>query len=185
MSIIKRRVILIVGIACLIISSVTLSFAAWQATNLGYYQRDIYINTSDLGKTYKKQAENAAAIWNTYLKKYRTINLGTSPYANYIKSAKKEDSFFGQYSVLKTNSATNNRATQFSILINTRTVPSSKSNNFIHSVICHELGHSLGLDDINGSGKDLMDHDRNREKITSPSSDDVTGAKEQAAYLKN
>jgi hypothetical protein len=46
--------------------------------------------------------------------------------------------------------------------------------NFMDSVINHELGHSLGLDDIqSGCESSIMSWDRNRHVVTGPSSEDL------------
>jgi hypothetical protein len=45
--------------------------------------------------------------------------------------------------------------------------------NYMESVINHELGHSLGFDDIQGGCEDsIMSWDRNRHVVTGPSSED-------------
>lgn len=148
----------------------------------GYYTQNVVTNnvtyvSPTLPVIYKNSIADAASAWNNSSSK-RKISFNTG--SNYIKAISYSDTFYGQYVPLESNTNSTNRTTKFEIHINTRILDNSPPG-YIQSVVCHEMGHSFGLNECNQVFPDtvtfpkIMDQNRDRSMIRTPQSDDVSG----------
>lgn len=94
---------------------------------------------------------------------------------SYCISGQWDDTWYGLYTPKDLEFIFFGRAGNFKIEMN-RTQLVGKSETFWKSVLTHELGHAVCLGDNPSSGDlSIMNHDRNRNYLTWPTSDDVAG----------
>ena len=141
----------------------------------GYYQANIPIASYYLPSGYNALYLSAMSSWgNAGMKKWSFTNLtGPVVSGNFIRVKTDGGNWAGRYLVYAANGNTKNKTTRFEIEINTThctTDPIRKS------VIAHELGHAMGLADYTLITTVLMNHDRNRSTLTTPTPSDVNGA---------
>lgn len=178
----RRKVIPFLTLALIFAFILSITAFAYVTMTFGYYQRVVPVKTTNT--TYP--ISEAIDSWNSVMPstgtQKRVTNLVSIVHNsnNFIYVTYKTDSWYGQYSATTVNNNSNNRATEFSITINTRTIGSS--DEFRQSTIAHEIGHAYGLDDDNNTGN-LMDQNRDRETVYVPQSSDISGAKVQAFLL--
>lgn len=180
-----RRVIRTFVMIGMVLLMVQPTFAASEYTMPdGYYSENVTLNSMGLDGKYFTYLDLAVSEWNSakigysqiyrdkYVKKITTGTLLAGP--NYIQSSTYADAFLGVYIPTAENSnMTQNKTTSFTIYINERTTP----DKWARSTICHELGHIYGLNDVRNSEAILMNHNRDRETVFSPTVSDIAHAK--------
>lgn len=105
------------------------------------------------------------------------INITTVPGSghSYIIDGQWDDTWYGLYTPRNREFIVTGRAGKFKIELNRSTLV-GESNTFRKSVIVHELGHAFCLGDNPSSGNaSIMNHNRNRNYLTWPTSDDIAG----------
>lgn len=126
---------------------------------------------------------SASGTWNTGLSKAINnwnANVGTthvrfyesSQCANRILVQNSSDTWYGSTGASRNGSS----ISTFTIIINKRRISEDAVNltNFIQSVMCHEMGHCIYLDDNPSStASSIMNYSRNRDMMTSPTTYDV------------
>ena len=138
----------------------------------GYYQSTIPINLSNVSSYYKTAMNNAITSWNNCGTPC-TVTTSNSSNNMVYPVVDLPSTAWGMYGVQARNSDPNHCTTQFVIALNANLFPSATSNQR-QSTCVHELGHAMGLADI-VSGTAIMNINRNRSVIYSPTGDDVRG----------
>ncbi len=167
-----RRNVLILGATALLTFLLVASDAfAFTLTVVGYQSKQIPVDrVTYVGYAYLTPAANAAASWTN-------AGVGitvTSPGANRIYTEYRADTWYGLYDHLTHGGPQYHTCTAFRIVVNTMMCDSLTATGK-QSVICHELGHAVGL----GEGDvpiAVMRQTRNRELIYTPKTDDKQGA---------
>jgi hypothetical protein len=146
---------------------------AYTLMNDGYYRKSYGINTSTYASSYATPINGAISSWNSAGVGV-SVTGGSAPYANIMYAQSVADSYYGAYIPQVRNAAYYpHQTTQFKVIINTRTC-SSLSATAKRSVVCHELGHSWGLnhEPIKTA---IMNSGRLRDVIYTPQLDDRNG----------
>lgn len=96
----------------------------------------------------------------------------SSSSANTIVAAGYSDTWYG----LATQTVSGNTTTKFQIKLNSTTISNDATNfnNFVQSVLVHELGHILWLaDNPSTTSSSIMKYTRDRNTLTRPQSYDI------------
>ncbi len=98
---------------------------------------------------------------------------------NWIDDDSYTDSWYGMYQAESLQYIITGRATKFHIKTNRRLLV-DKSSNFRQSVIVHELGHALCLQDNPSATEEhkndsIMNENRVRDTLIKPTQDDING----------
>ncbi len=129
-------------------------------------------NSLSQGTTWNPLIQASATAWNNSVGTNITVtSSGSSPYTCEVKSY--NETWFG----LASYNNSNERLTSAVIKINTSTC--SSDSNSRKSTITHEIGHLLGLDDdpTTVANQSLMNHNRNRSIIYTPTDYDILNIK--------
>lgn len=117
--------------------------------------------------------DNSIASWNSTP---TPVNITKSSTAkNNINASNYTDTWYGYY--IGYNEGISSLF-YFDIKLNANTIQKKATNfnNFVQSVLVHELGHSFSLDDNPpGVTATIMYYDRDRNIMTTPQTDDING----------
>ena len=122
--------------------------------------------------TWNTGVSKAINNWNTNVGTTHVRFYETSQCANKILVQNSSDTWYGTTGVSRRGSS----ISTYTIIINKRRVSEDAVNltNFIQSVMCHEMGHCIYLDDNPSSSvSSIMNYSRNRDMMTSPTTYDV------------
>lgn len=139
-----------------------------------YYTSHIRIKNGGMNSTWWNNVFQAATNWSATNSQTNAI-IGTSTSSdNVVYAASYAVSWYGAYTPL-THSSTN--TTSFKVQLNSRTInrDCTDFNNFVTSVMVHELGHALGINDRYNVSTCIMGSTRDRNTLTTPQSDDIAG----------
>lgn len=153
---------------------VLVSYASAYAYYNGGYPSASYeldFGYSRYNSTWTDRIAAAVTSWNLTSTPVAINNNGNS--SNKVYVASYSDTWYGSYTP-STNWLGN--VTSFNIKLNSRTIGNDATNwnNYVESVMVHELGHSLSLGDLN-SGTSIMNENRNRNTMYKPQTDDING----------
>jgi hypothetical protein len=166
----RRRVLILVAVALATFLLSTSSAAAYVLHPYGYQSQRIPIDrVTYVAYAYLSPAASAASSWTN-------AGVGitiTSPGTNRLRTGYYANEWYGHTAMIL-GGVPPHSGTSFTIYINTRKCDSLSASGK-QSVIAHELGHTIGLDEGNVSGS-LMDQNRNRNTIYLPQPDDKRGA---------
>lgn len=167
----RKAIISLFIIFCLVFST-SMSVYAYTTISYGYISNSIPIENR-VSAGYHYQFLSSKDAWNNA---GAEVSIYTVPGSgnNWITDEVIADTWYGQYEAKSLQYVFWGRATKFKITLN-RTQLVSASDNFKQSVIVHELGHALCLDDNPPESPSIMRYDRNRETCITPQQDDING----------
>lgn len=158
-------------LATIAISVLTLNpINAYTKQNYGSKTPTIQFKVS-ADKKYNDDILRSMKAWNEAVP---GVSITTNKKAsNVIFSGYYNTNWVGYYTWV-TNSK--GEVTSFNIYINEKHL-NGKSDEFIQSVIVHELGHALSLADNPPNAVSIMQYSRNRNVMYVPQKDDIEGVK--------
>ena len=145
-----------------------------QYLSYGSPNNTIYVYQYSYNSIWQTPMNQARNNWNT---SSAPINFYISNSSNnIIDAASYEYTAYGYTYPLELSGSS---LIKFKIEVNARTIAADANSgcleNFIQSVLVHELGHTIWLkDNPNTTSASIMKHSRNRNTMTNPSSYDVT-----------
>jgi len=168
-------------VVCLLLAiTITICFGttsfAFIYLSSGYESASIQIENRTI--TYSDQFIASKNAWNaTSTPAWITAVAGSGN--NWIDDDVYTDTWNGEYVPVTLQYVLFGRATKFHIRLN-RSLLVNESSNFRRSVIVHELGHALCLNDnpsntINTKNNSIMNYMRDRDVLISPTQDDIDG----------
>jgi predicted Zn-dependent protease with MMP-like domain len=181
---------LLLFISMIMIISLPFSSFAYIYYPCGYKYTDVDVTNIDSENVSEKLVTNSIAAWNNSGVPIKIFQDNNS--LNTIASNKLKDSIVGVYKpfgkykadtdyIEKLPDGTQGRTTKFAINLNEIKM-SDKSLDFKQSVLVHELGHALCLDDdpyesdkTIGANDSIMNYERDRTIVLVPKQDDVKG----------
>lgn len=165
----KSTIAFLIVFCILLINSV--SVLAYVTIDFGYISKEIPIENRTT--SYHYPFLNSISAWNNC---GAGVNIYTVPGSgnNWITDEKIADTWYGMYEAKIRQYIFWGRATKFKITLN-RTTLVSQTDNFVQSVIVHELGHALCLGDNPPESPSIMRYDRDRETCITPQQDDIDG----------
>ncbi|MBE6730789.1 MAG: matrixin family metalloprotease [Ruminococcaceae bacterium] len=170
-NVLKRMVALL--IAVMLVFSLTIQIFAYDllcykvADKRATYTWGGAINTSTSSSTYKTFWRTAMSSWTSAV----GYNISySSSSSNTITIVNESSSTY--YGYMQPHSTPNYVLTSFTAYVNI--AHTGTNENVFKSVACHELGHTLGLDDTNNPNA-VMGYNRNRNTIYTPQADDIEG----------
>ncbi len=165
----------------------------------GYYKNEIVINTIRLPELYVNITKTSISDWNKKSTGY-TLRTTVAPVSAYGTGAGKNYvaayalgsdniSVAGRTSIVTTRDGNKRKGTSFLIIYNTQhydyyKISDSDKKKYCRSVMGHELGHVMSLDDMDTKNenkygtKSIMSYSRNRYTLVSPTDTD-------AAWVRN
>lgn len=166
----KKRNIISVCLAFLMVVGFTSITSAYTLWNYGYADPDIDYKPSGVASIYLTAMSNGKNAWNNSSVDC-TVSSNSGSY-NYLGTI--TGSAYGVYEVLAySNGDPQHKTTWFRIGMSSEKFP-LMSTNSRQSVCVHELGHAMGLDD-QSDGTRIMNVNRDRSTIYAPKSDDKNG----------
>lgn len=147
----------------------------------GYYcpgAKTDYAWGSGLNASWQTIYRNAISSWSSSANFTFTYNSSSSNTLNtHYKADTAEDAaIYGSMEVLDISLIGQGTLilNQWAVYLNTANSNLMGSTTIARSTACHELGHVVGLDDLQ-SGTALMNQNRNRSVIYTPQTDDING----------
>lgn len=165
----------IFAIAISIMSLIIFSQSVYAYKLISFGHDSAYIKmwnpSENLSSTYQVPYARAKNAWYNTATDAQIVD-EWNDHQHQIYDRQIADTWNGLYSVSWYNS--NGTARSFTICLND-TILRNKSYNYVQSVIVHEFGHVLGLDDDPPEYQSIMRSDRTRETMITPQQDDVDG----------
>lgn len=181
----KSRLLKISIVSLFLVSCLYLPVKAYMEFLYGMNTPNFTVKNFNMTGTWESwwwASSKAIIAWNNTPTRASITVSSTSPNSLIIGSY--TDSFLGQYSADKVYPT--GKAYQFSIRINSYNINTSPDlinlDNYIQSVVCHELGHAFSLADLPGASNCIMGYERNRNTMIAPQTDDINGVN---AYYPN
>jgi hypothetical protein len=143
----------VIAVAALF-GSIAAAPAAAHWSNNGYVSAWYTVKPYSYNSVWQTPMDQTITNWNTHSK----VNITKSSSSlNTVRVLSSSDTRYGWYST---------SASSFVITLNSRTINNAASNlhNFIRSVFCHEIGHSLRLAH-NSRSDSIMSQSRNRNTM--------------------
>lgn len=153
----------------------SISVFAYSLISYGYVSKSIPIESRT---SYSSEFNAARWAWNNSVSGVSIYTVAGSGHS-WITDDMTTETWNGQYEAVSRQYGFWGRATKFHITIN-RSICVNHGSNFKQSVICHELGHALSLDDQPNSSDCIMGYARDRDSMITPQQDDINGV--NAAY---
>lgn len=158
------------------------------------YSERKYLSFGSANKTIYIYPYNFSSTWQTAINQSRyKWNNSSAPVNFYTSSNSNNRIYVSQYDykaygITYALELSGNELTKFKIELNSRTIMSAASagslENFIQSVLVHELGHTIWLADNPVTEKDsIMKYTRDRNTMVSPTAYDISNV--AAKYNKN
>lgn len=134
---------------------------------------DLDFGDTSYNDTWVTQIHAAVESWNATDTPVNITNKASAK--NKIYAGSYNDTWYGLYSA-DTYWFFGTHVTSFEIKLNAITIADDAQiwNNFVRSVLVHELGHSLKLDH-NSRNDSIMNSARNRNTMFTPQADDING----------
>jgi hypothetical protein len=168
----RRNVLILVIVAFMASILLTSGAQAHVLWNYGFYSKTIPIDlTTYVGSDYLNAASRAQSAWNS-----AGVGIAVSHstyYGNKLFTGLYGYEWYGAYHVSYLGGSTYHQTTGFYIQVNTM-LCDALSTYAKQSVVGHELGHAVGLE--NCSSVALMNTSRNRDSVYYPMWDDRMGA---------
>lgn len=174
-----KRKIKIILTTILIFSLFTANVFAYVELSYGYESTTIPVKnslwtspTTPVNCNYSYIFDSSAQAWNG--SGCNALIYSSSSSSNKIVNVSVQDTWNGMYTATKRQYVLWGKATEFKIELN-HYILAPHSDNYRQSVLVHELGHALSLDDNPPESPSIMRHDRDREIVITPRNDDVYG----------
>lgn len=162
----------------------------------GYYKNSIVINTIRLPDLYVGIVKSSVSDWNNRSTGY-TLSTTSAPVSaygtgegkNYVAAySLNSNTVTGRTSVLTKKDGSRRKCTSFVIIFNTQcydyyNISDNDKKKFCRSVMGHELGHVLSLDDMDTNNQNkygktsIMSYSRDRYTLVSPTEKDAQWAR--------
>lgn len=138
--------------------------------NYGFRSPNFTVKEYDYNNTWQTPMNQSISNWNSTATRVWITKSSSS--ANTIVAAGYSDTWYG----LATQTVSGNTTTKFQIKLNSTTISNDATNfnNFVQSVLVHELGHILWLaDNPSTTSSSIMKYSRDRNTLTRPQTYDI------------